>query len=126
MLCKHNNITICVQNRATVNPLRVYCRRPILAAARSAWVCGRSLGGTAGSNGCISCECCVLSGRVLFIGLIRRPESYRVLYGVTITLYTYSEQAEKVRLTEKERMEESNADKHQGTGQKSDLSSEPP
>ena len=53
------------------------------------------------------------------VGLIRRPEeSYRVLHGVTITLYTYSEQTEEARLTEKERMEESNADKHQDTGQK--------
>ena len=110
MLWKHNNVKICVQNRATVNPLRVYCRRPILAAARSAWVCGRSLGGNVGPNGCISCECCVLSGRGLFVGLIRRrEESYRVLYGVTITLYTYGEQAEEVRLTEKERTAESNA-----------------
>ena len=32
-----------------------------------------------------------------------------MLYGVTITLYTYSEQAEEVRLTEKGRMAESNA-----------------
>jgi len=49
-----------------------------------------------------------------------------MLYGVKITLYTCNEQAEEVRLTHKERMEESNADKQQDTGQKSDLSSEPP
>jgi hypothetical protein len=48
-------------------------------------VCGRSFVGTAGSNpagrACLSvcCECCVLSGRGLCIGLITRPEeSYRV------------------------------------------------
>ena len=80
-----------------------------------------------GSNDCISCECCLLSGRGLFVGLVRRPEeSYRMLYGVTITLCNCNEQAEEVRLTEKERMEESNADKHQDTGHKSDISSEPP
>jgi len=80
-----------------------------------------------GSNGCISCECCVLSGRGLCVGLIRRPEeSYRMLYGITKTLYTCNEQAEEVRLTHKERMEESNADKQNDTGQKSGLSSEPP
>jgi hypothetical protein len=68
-----------------------------------------------------------MSGRGLFVGLIRLPEeSYRVLCGVTITLYIYNEQAEEARLTEKENVEESNADKHQDTGQKSDLSSEAP
>jgi hypothetical protein len=48
-----------------------------------AWVCGCSLAGIAGSNPAgdmnVSCECCVLSGRGLCVGLITRPEeSYRV------------------------------------------------
>ena len=58
---------------------------PISAAARSqAWVCGRSLAGIVGSNPAgawmsVSCECSVLSGRGLCVGLITRPEeSYRV------------------------------------------------
>jgi len=56
----------------------------IPAAARSkAWVCGRLPAGIAGSNPAgawdVSCECCVLSGRGLCVGLIIRPEdSYRV------------------------------------------------
>jgi hypothetical protein len=130
MLCKHNNAKICAQNRASVRKSTTRVLQTADTGSRTvfkAWICGRSLGGTVGSNGCLSCECCVLSGRGLFVGLIRRPEeSYRVLYGVTITLYTYNEQAEEVRLTEKERMEESNADKHQETGQKSGLSFEAP
>ena len=57
---------------------------PIPVAARSnAWVCGRSLAGTAGSNPAegmdVSCECCVLSGRGLCDGLMTTPEeSYRL------------------------------------------------
>jgi hypothetical protein len=56
-----------------------------MAARSKAWVCGHSLAGIAGSNPpgawmCVSCECCVLSGRGLCIGLITRPEeSYPVL-----------------------------------------------
>ena len=60
---------------------------PILVAALSkAWVCGRSLARIVGSNPVgarmsVSCECCVLSGRGLCVGLITRPEeSYRVWY----------------------------------------------
>jgi len=47
-------------------------------------VCGSSLVRNAGSNPArrwrsVSCGCCVLSGRVLFVGLITRPEeSYPV------------------------------------------------
>jgi hypothetical protein len=59
--------------------------KPGLGAARSkAWVCGRSLAGTVGSNPAgswisVTCECCVLSGRGLCVWLITRPEeSYRV------------------------------------------------
>ena len=46
-----------------------------------AWVCGRSLAGTVGSNPCgvmdISCECCVLSGRGDELNT-RPEESYRL------------------------------------------------
>ena len=49
-----------------------------------AWNCGRWFAGIAGSNSaggmdiCL-CECCVLSGRGLCVGLITRPEgSYRL------------------------------------------------
>jgi hypothetical protein len=56
---------------------------PVPVAARSkAWVCGCSLVGIAGSNPAVTdicCECCVLSGRDLCVGLIIRPEeSYRL------------------------------------------------
>jgi hypothetical protein len=60
---------------------------PIPVAARSqAWVCGRSLAGILGSNPVggwmpVSCECCVLSGRGLCVGLTTRPEeSCRLWY----------------------------------------------
>jgi len=54
-----------------------------VAARSTAWVCGRLLAGTAGSNPAkdmtVSCECCVLSGRGLCDGLITRTEeSYRL------------------------------------------------
>ena len=60
--------------------------RPIPVPARSkGWVCGRSIAGIVCSNPAggldvsLSCECCVLSGRGLRVGLITRPkESYRV------------------------------------------------
>ena len=58
---------------------------PIPVAARSkAWVCVRSLTGIMGANPAgawisVSCECCVMAGRSLGVGLITRPEeSYRV------------------------------------------------
>ena len=58
---------------------------PIPATTRSkAWICGRSFAGIAGSNpdgdvDVCHCECCVLSGRGLWDGLITRPEeSYRM------------------------------------------------
>jgi hypothetical protein len=58
---------------------------PISAAARSqVWVCGRSLAGIVVSNPrgarmSVSCECSVVSGSGLRVGLITRPEeSYRV------------------------------------------------
>jgi hypothetical protein len=54
-----------------------------VAAQSKASVCGFSLFKIAGSNSAggvvISCECCMLSGRGLYDGLITRPEvSYRV------------------------------------------------
>jgi len=49
-----------------------------VAARFKAWVCGRSLAGMAGSNPAgdmdVCCECCVLSGRGLCVGIIIRPE----------------------------------------------------
>ena len=55
---------------------------PVVAPSK-ACVCDSSLAGIAGSNppghGCLSCECCLSSGRGLCVGLITRPEeSYRV------------------------------------------------
>ena len=52
---------------------------PLPVAARSkAWICGRSLVGIVGSNPTggmdVCCECCVLSGRGLCVGLITRLE----------------------------------------------------
>jgi hypothetical protein len=66
-----------------------YCvlntNEPVPVAARSkASVCGRSPAGITGSNPAgawrfLCCECCVLSGRGLCVGLITRPEeSYRL------------------------------------------------
>ena len=55
---------------------------PIPLAARSkVWVCGRSLPGIGASNSAgvmdVSCECCVLLGRGLCVGLIAlQEESY--------------------------------------------------
>jgi hypothetical protein len=49
-----------------------------VAARSKRWVCGRSLAGIAGSNPTgsmdVCCECCVLSGSGLCVGLITRPE----------------------------------------------------
>jgi hypothetical protein len=59
--------------------------KPIAVAAQSkSWVCDLPLAGIVGSNPpgvwmFVSCEYCVLSDRVLYVGLITRPEeSYRV------------------------------------------------
>jgi hypothetical protein len=71
-------------------------KRPIPVAARSkAWVCGRSLAGTAGLNpgGCmnVSCEWCVLSGKASATGrslVQRNPTEWCVSLrgsGATIT-----------------------------------------
>ena len=67
------------------NFVKVYSCGVIPLSARSEmWVCGRSLAGIEGSNPAgdkdVCFECCVLSGRDLCAGLIRRPEeSFRVL-----------------------------------------------
>ena len=57
----------------------IYDISPVPVAARSkAWVCGRSLAETVGSNTAegmdIFCECSVLSGRGSFYELISSPE----------------------------------------------------
>jgi hypothetical protein len=60
-----------------------YSLRPSQVAARSKeWECGPSLAGIIGSNPTgsmdVSCECCVLSDRGLWVRVISRPEeSYR-------------------------------------------------
>jgi hypothetical protein len=68
---------VCKQKHITVNNDAV----PV-AMRFKAWVCGRSLAGMAGSNPPegmdvgVSCECCVLPGRQLCVGLITRPEDF--------------------------------------------------
>ena len=51
-----------------------------MAAVSKAWVCGRSVAGIAGSNPTggvdVRCECRVLPGRGLCVGLITRPEEF--------------------------------------------------
>jgi len=62
----------------------LYSKRPIPVPVQSkVWAYGRSLPGNAVSNSavawtCICCECCVLSGRILWGGPIIGPEFYRV------------------------------------------------
>ena len=69
-------------------------KKPVPVAARSkAYVCGRWPAETAGSNPTggmdICCECWVLSGRGLCVGLITRPEeSYRLWCVVVCDLET--------------------------------------
>jgi hypothetical protein len=49
-----------------------------VAARSKAWVCGRSPAEIIGSNPAggmyVCCECCVLSGKCLYVGLIIRPK----------------------------------------------------
>jgi len=61
---------------------------PVTARSK-AWVCARSLAGTAGSNPAgarifACCECCVLLGRGLCDGLITRSEEPYRLFCVVI------------------------------------------
>jgi hypothetical protein len=62
----------------------VFVGRNIGGTRSKAWVYGRSLAGTVGSNptgGMDECLFCVLSGRGLCVGLITRPEEcYQVWY----------------------------------------------
>ena len=48
-----------------------------VAVQSKVWVCGLSLAEIGGSNPArdvfVSCECCLLSGRGLCVGLITRP-----------------------------------------------------
>jgi hypothetical protein len=83
---------------------------PIPGAARSkAWVCDRSLAGIAGSNpagrhGClslVSVVCCQV--QVSATGRSLHLTSSNLWPGATITLYTYNEKVEEVRLRKKER-----------------------
>jgi hypothetical protein len=59
---------------------RCTCRKPIPVAARSkcgsAAVCLLGLRLRIRGHGCLSCECCVLSGKGLCVGLITRPEEF--------------------------------------------------
>jgi len=55
-------------------------------------VCGRSHAGVAGSNparehGClsVSCDCCVSSGRGLYVGLVTRPEESYLVWRVSVS-----------------------------------------
>jgi hypothetical protein len=61
-------------------PIDLQCRSQWARGLRPTWTYGLSLAGIAGlCFAGVSCECCVLSGSLIFIGLITRPEeSYRV------------------------------------------------
>jgi len=65
-------------------------KKPVPVAARSkAYVCGRLPAEIAGSNPTggmdVCCECCVLSGRCLSVGLITSPEE-STDYGVSCVI----------------------------------------
>ena len=58
-----------------------------MAARSKAWVCGHSTAEMVGSNLAgdrkfVSCDCCVLSGRGLCVGLITVPEEFYRLWCV--------------------------------------------
>jgi hypothetical protein len=74
-----------VPERANLKDMECIFLYNCIGARFKVCVCGRSLAGIAVSNPtgsvCLSvcCECCVLSGRGLYVGLITRPEeSYRL------------------------------------------------
>ena len=91
---KRNNVSRTGKNKVRIK--HAYCNTvywllvslipwtPVPVAARSkVWVCSRWHAGNVDSNPTggkdVCCECCVLSGRGLFVGLITNPEdSYRV------------------------------------------------
>jgi len=67
-----------------------------LAVRSKAGFCGRSLAGIAVSSYAgvwmfVCCECCVLSGRGLCIGLITRPEEYYRMCFVCVYLCVLEE-----------------------------------
>jgi len=75
--------------------VRTAVNQPVSVAARSkAYLCGRSPAQIVGSNPIgawmfVCCECCVLSGRCLCVGLITRTEeSYRLWCVVECDLET--------------------------------------
>jgi hypothetical protein len=79
----HEHGILCVRE-AKFDILILFRIRIPVAARFKAWTCGRLLAGIVGSYPaglwtCVYYECCVLSGRVLSVGLITRPEeTYRV------------------------------------------------
>ena len=81
------------------------CKSSISVATRSkAWVCGLSLAGICGfefrqgSQISVCCECCVLSGRDLCVGMISRPEeSYRVCMCVYVCVCVCERERERER-----------------------------
>jgi len=79
------------QSGPSCSQCRIFYPKGYFTSCRSrwprglAWVCGLLLAcwhcgfESRLGHGCLSCECCVLSGRGLCVGLIPRPEeSYRV------------------------------------------------
>ena len=74
-----------IRNLDKLHVIFVIVSQPNPVVARStAWVCGRSLVGIAGSNPAVGmdvslCECYVLSRRGPCVGLIARPEESYLL-----------------------------------------------
>jgi hypothetical protein len=79
-----------------------------VAARCKAWVCCHSLTGFVCSNPTgrmdVCCECCVLSGRGLCVGLIIRPEeSYRLWCVSVISDFCYEESQTDCALSDHEK-----------------------
>jgi hypothetical protein len=77
---------MCFKKKRAVlfNPFQFEVSIPVVARS-VAWVCGRSLAGIVGSNPAgisVSCECFVLFGKGLCVGLITRPEECYRVWGV--------------------------------------------
>jgi hypothetical protein len=73
------NYTFVVFITSEFQPLILRVQLILVAARSNAYLCGRLLSVSAGSNSAggwmsVSCECCVLSGRDLCDGPIARPE----------------------------------------------------